>query len=283
MPPLRPTSLDEARAARRAVPDAVLVAGGTEVMPARLRGERPGPLLDLSRVPELRETRPGDVWRLGALTTFTRAVEELEAPLPVLGLAARTVASRAIRNRATLGGALAVADPSADVLAGLLAAGARVELAGDAARTLDLADFLTGPYATDLGPEEVIAAVHVPAARGPAAYAKVGARNAMARAAVAVAVSLDLADRTAAIAVAAAAPTSVRAPEAEALLAAEAGWDGGPLDPGVLERVGAAVAAATRPRADRRGSVAYKRHAAAVLARRALARAWAARQEPRWA
>jgi xanthine dehydrogenase iron-sulfur cluster and FAD-binding subunit A len=245
-------------------------------MPLRNRGERPGPLLDLSRVAELQAVEDGDPVRLGASVTYTRLLEELEEPLPVLALAARTIASRQVRNRATLGGALAIADPSGDVLAALVAAGADVELASaSGVRRLPLVDFLTGPYERDLHADELIVAVRVPRAAGPAAYAKVGARNAMARAACAVAVVLDPARRTAGIAVAASAPTPVRASAAEEHMAAEAPWGSGEeLDPGFVLRVGALVAEATHPRSDGRGSEAYKRHAAAVLGARALARAW---------
>jgi xanthine dehydrogenase iron-sulfur cluster and FAD-binding subunit A len=258
-----------------------MVAGGTEVMPLRNRGERPGPLLDLSRVAELRAVDDGDPVRLGAGVTYTSQLEELAERLPVLALAARTIASRQVRNRATLGGALAIADPSADILAALVAAGAEVELASEAGlRRLPVADFLTGPYACDLRADELIAAVLVPRAAGPAAYAKVGARNAMARAACAVAVVLDLGRRSAAIAVAASAPTPVRAPDAERLVAAEAPWDeAGELEAGWLRRVGALIAQSTRPRSDGRGSAEYKRHAAAVLGSRALARAWRGRAQ----
>jgi CO/xanthine dehydrogenase FAD-binding subunit len=279
---LQPETLDAALRARSDDPGAVVVAGGTEVMPARNRGERPGPLLDLSRVGGLADVGEGPVLRLGAGVTCTRVIEELAEAVPVVAAAARTVASRQVRNRATLGGTLAVADPSADVLAALLAAGAEVELASvDEERRVALADFLCGPFACDLRAGELVTAVHVPAAAGPAAYAKVGARNAMARAACAVAVVLDVERRTAAIAVAAAGPTPLRAPAAEALVA-DAPWDG-ELDAGWLEEAGALVAGATAPRSDRRGSAAYKRHAAAVLARRALARAWRGRAEPQWA
>jgi CO/xanthine dehydrogenase FAD-binding subunit len=254
-------------------------------MPLRNRGERPGPLLDLSRVAELGRVEEGDPFRLGAGVTYTRQLEELAEPLPVLAAAARTIASRQIRNRATLGGALAIADPSGDILAGLVAAGAVVELASTSGvRRLPAADFATGPYACDLRADELITAVLVPRAAGPAAYAKVGARNAMARAACAVAVVLDLGRRTAAIAVAAAGPTPLRAEAAEELVAAEGPWgEAGELEPGWVAKVGALVAQATRPRSDGRGSAAYKRHAAAVLAGRALARAWRGRGEPRWA
>jgi xanthine dehydrogenase iron-sulfur cluster and FAD-binding subunit A len=246
-------------------------------MPVRNRGGRPGPLLDLSRVDELKAVEDGDPIRLGAGVTYTRQLEELAEPLPVLALSARTIASRQVRNLATLGGALAIADPSADILAALVAAGADVELAAaGGVRRLPVAEFLTGPYSSDLGPEELIVAVLVPRAAGPAAYAKVGARNAMARAACAVAVVLDVVRRRAGISVAASAPTPVRAAAAEELVAAEAPWteESGELDAGWLRKVGALVAQATGPRSDGRGSAEYKRHAAAVLAGRALARAW---------
>jgi CO/xanthine dehydrogenase FAD-binding subunit len=253
-------------------------------MPLRNRGERPGPLLDLSAVSELRQVEDGDPLRLGAAVTYTRQLEELADPLPVLAAAARTIASRQVRNRATLGGAVAIADPSGDILAALAAAGAEVELASAAgARRVPVTDFVTGPYACDLGTDELVTAVVVPRAAGPAAYAKVGARNAMARAACAVAVVLDVPRRAASIAVAAAGPTPLRATAAEELVAAEAPWGAdGELDGSWLAKVAGLVAQATRPRSDRRGSDAYKRHAAAVLAGRALARAWRERTEWQW-
>jgi CO/xanthine dehydrogenase FAD-binding subunit len=261
------------------------VAGGTEVMPLRNRGERPGPLLDLSRVDELHGVNAGAEIRLGALVTYTRQLEELAIPLPLPALAARTIASRQVRNRATIGGALAIADPSGDILTAFAAAGADVELASaTGVRRLPVAEFVTGPYACDLRADELVIAVLVPPAAGPAAYAKVGARNAMARAACAVAVALDIPRRVAGIAIAAAGPTPLRAHAAEELVAAEAPWsEAGELDGGWLAKVGALVAEATRPRSDGRGSAAYKRHAAAVLAGRALARAWRGRGEPQWA
>jgi CO/xanthine dehydrogenase FAD-binding subunit len=81
-------------------------------------------LLDLSRVPELSAVSEADGVRLGAGVTYTRLLEGLGRGVPVLALAARTIASRQVRNRATLGGALAIADPSADILCALVAPGA---------------------------------------------------------------------------------------------------------------------------------------------------------------
>jgi CO/xanthine dehydrogenase FAD-binding subunit len=244
-------------------------------MVARNAAERRGPLLDLSRVAELSEVDTGGaVVRLGAAVTYTRLIEELEEPLPGLAAAARTIASRQVRNRATIGGALAIADPSADILAALVASDAEVELARPGGvRRLPVERFLAGPYQCDLRTGELVSAVHVPAADGPVAYAKVGARNAMARAACAVAVALHPVARTAAICVAAAGPTPLRARAAERLVAGEAPWNGD-LDRAWADVVGERAAAEMRPRRDGRGSVAYKRHAAAVLTSRALRRAW---------
>ena len=255
---------------------ATVVAGGTEAMVARNRGERPGSLLDLSRVEGLRAAQDdGPVVRLGAMITLTRLIEELGEPLPGLAAAARTVASRQIRNRATIGGTVALADPSADLLAALVAADAEIELTGPSgARRLPVSRFLTGPFTNDLRPDELVSAVLVPRADGPAAYAKVGARNAMARAICAVAVALHPAARTVGICVAAAGPTPLRARDAERIVAAEAPWGEATVDPAWLERVGALAAEATRPRSDDRGSAAYKRHAAAVLSARAVGGAW---------
>src|SRR6478672_6308094 len=152
---LQPATLAEALHTRRERPDAVVVAGGTEVMPARNRGERPGPLLDLSGVAELLAIeRDSEILRLGAGTTYTALIEDHAQDAPVL------------------------------LLAALLAAGAEVEV--DGARTVPIGDFLTGPFDSVLSAAELVTAVHVPIATGPAAYAKVGARNAMARAVCAV-------------------------------------------------------------------------------------------------
>jgi CO/xanthine dehydrogenase FAD-binding subunit len=276
---MQPTTDEEALRLWREIPGAVPVAGGTEVMPARLRGEMTGPLLDLSRVSAFRSSARGHELRLGSCVTCTELIERFAGSAPVLAQAARTVGSRQIRNRATLGGALALADPSADVLAGLTVAGASVTLRslGDL-RTVALEDFLTGPFACDLRDGELISEVSLQEASGPSAYAKVGARNAMSRAVAAVAVTVDHDHRRVRIALAAVAPTPVRARGAEALFAAEAPWAsaGSELSGAWLAGVGAAAASDASPRADRRGSAEYKRHAAAVLTRRALARAWRA-------
>jgi CO/xanthine dehydrogenase FAD-binding subunit len=276
---LQPSTLADALAARLDHPQATVVAGGTGVLVEMNAGRRPPMLLDLSRVPELAAwEHVGDTVRIGATVSYTRIIEELAVPLPGLAEAARTVASRQIRNRGTLGGALALGDPSGDGLAGLVAAGARVELTGpEGVRTVAAEDLVTAPGETDLRRGELLTALLVPAADGPTAYAKAGARNAMARAVCGVAVALHPRRREVAVAVVGAGPRAVRAHEAEALLAREAAWSGpATLPADLLGRVGALVAAAVAPIADPRGTVAYRRRAAAVLSGRALTRAWSA-------
>lgn len=278
---LRPRSLGAALAARAADPAAVVVAGGTGVMLALNAGARPATLIDLSLVDDLRAIERGaTAVRLGASVTYTRVIEELADPLPGVAAAARTIAGRQIRNRATLAGALVLGDPSGDALAALVAADAEVELASAAAprRRVPAADFITAPGETVLGVDELVVALVVPVAAGPVAYAKAGARNAMARAVCGAAVALDPARRSAAIAIVGAGPRPLRAREAEALVAAQAPWAdaGADLDPGWLAQVAERVSDAVVGIADERGSAEYRRRLSGVLARRALGRAWAA-------
>ena len=249
----RPTSLPDLLAAD---PAATLVAGGTGVLVEMNAGRSPAALIDLSRVPELQAVEDdGDVVRIGATVTYTRVIEELGERLPGLAMACRTVASRQIRNRGTLGGALALRDPSGDALAALLAADARIELASsDGVREV-------GVGALELRRGEVLTAILVPVADGPVAYAKAGMRNAMARAVCGVAVALSPARRRVAIGVVGA--RAARAREAEALVE-ERRADAVP-DGDLLRSAGELVAAAVAP---------IPAHMAAVLTRRALERAW---------
>ncbi len=256
----------------------VVIAGGTGVMVERNGTPADAPLLDLSRVDAFAAVdRDGPMLRLGAGVTYTQAVEALAGPLPGLAAAARTVASRQIRNRATVAGALVLADPSADALAALAVSDAEVELSRTAGvRRVAASAFVRGPGKADLAPDELVTALLVPVADGPVAYAKVGARNAMARAVCGVAVALHPARRTVRVAVVGAAPTAVRPHAAELDAAAAADWDGcSPPEADALRVFGSLVFEALgEAHSDARGSAAYRRRAASALARRALARAW---------
>ena len=275
---VRPVGIEAALEARAARPDAVALSGGTDLMvDLNLDRLRPPALLDLSRVPELGgwETGDGSV-RLGARLTHAEVVAELSDLLPALVAASRATGSAQIRNRGTLGGNVGTASPSGDALCSLVAAGAEVELASvRGTRRLALADFVRGPKETAGDPDELICALHVPAATGPQRYAKVAARNAMVMGTCSLAVGLDPGRRGVSVAAGGASPTPVRAPAAESFAAAALDWDGlGALDDATARRFGELVVAAADPQDDVRGTAAYRRHALAVIARRCLAWCW---------
>ena len=279
---LAPDTWEQALAMKAAQPDAVPIAGGTDLMVAlNFDRARPQAILDLTRVPELRKWEADDGrLRIGAGVTYTRLIEELGERLPGLAIASRTVGSPQIRNRGTVGGNLGTASPAGDGLPPLYVSDAEVELASaTGTRRLPVAEFVTGPKRQAARDDELIAAFHVPAATGAQQFAKIGTRNAM----VIAVCSLSLAvwpERPAVCAcIGSAGPTPIRAGEAEAFIAGvldeERLWEGrGPLPRAALERFGELVAAAAAPIDDVRGSAAYRRHALSVLARRTLTWAW---------
>jgi CO/xanthine dehydrogenase FAD-binding subunit len=280
---LQPATWADALQARAERPDALPIAGGTDVMvELNFDRRRPGALLDLTRVSELREWSVDDgVVRLGAGVTYARVIDELGNRLPGLAMASRTVGSPQIRMRGTVGGNVGSSSPAGDALPPLLASGAVVEVesAARGARTIPADEFFTGVKRNALADDELIAAVHVPLADGPEQYSKVGTRNAMVIAVSAFALALHPAHRAVGTGIGSAAPTPRRATEAESFLAGEleaAGlWESrAPLPEGLAAEFGSRVAAAASPIDDVRGSAAYRRHSLAVMARRAATWAW---------
>ncbi|KDN21180.1 FAD binding domain-containing protein [Amycolatopsis rifamycinica] len=273
---LRPATLAEALALKAGRPDAVPIAGGTDVMvELNFDHRRPEALLDLTRVPELAEwsTSDGTV-RLGAGVPYARVIAELGESVPALAMAARTVGSPQIRNRGTVGGNLGAASPAGDTHPVLLAMDARVEVASvRGTRLLRAEEFYVGVKRHALAPDELITAVHLPAHAGPQQFAKVGTRNAMVIAVCSFA--LVLRDGVVGAAIGSAAPTPRRAREAEDFLAAELPWTSSePLPDSLKRRFGDLVGQAASPIDDVRGSAAYRKHALGVLARRTLTWAW---------
>src|SRR5215217_9445684 len=192
---LQPRSLPDALAIMAERPDAVPIAGGTDVMvELNFDRRRPEAVLDLSRVGELAAwDRQDGHLRVGAGVTYTRVIAELAGDLPGLAIAARTVGSPQIRNRGTIGGNLGSASPAGDCHPPLLAVGAEVEVASAAggSRRVPVDSFFTGPKQSALEPGELICAVHLPAAAGPQQFAKVGTRNAMVIAVCSFGLALD--------------------------------------------------------------------------------------------
>jgi CO/xanthine dehydrogenase FAD-binding subunit len=293
---LQPGSLDEALAAKAAAPEAVPIAGGTDVMvELNFARRRPEVLLDLNRVPELTgwSLRDGRL-RVGAGVTYAELTGErgvaagaaggpdaLARRLPGLAMAARTVGSPQIRNRGTIGGNLGSASPAGDCHPSLLASGAEIEVASvHGSRMIPVGEFFTGVKRSALAPEELVVAVWISPPSGPEQFAKIGTRNAMVIAVTAFGLALHPDRKAVGTGIGSAAPTPVRAPQAEAFLARaldEAGlWESRDALPApVVTEFGALVSAAASPIDDVRGTAAYRRHALAVLARRTLGWAWA--------
>jgi CO/xanthine dehydrogenase FAD-binding subunit len=277
---LQPGDWEEALELKAAHPEALPIGGGTDVMVDLNFGrERPEAILDLTRVRELAEWDHYDgALRIGAGVTYTRAIQELGERLPGLAAASRTVGSPQIRNRGTIGGNLGSSSPAGDALPPLYASEAQIELASTTGtRTVPIADFITGPKQNTLAPDELIAAFHIRPARGPQQFSKIGTRNAMVIAVCSFALDLDPQSRTVGTCIGSAAPTPVRAHEAETYAAEHLDWDSPALDPEIAARFGDLVAEAASPIDDVRGSSAYRRHALSVLARRTLGWAWSER------
>jgi len=272
---LSPRTLEEALEARAAHPEAVPIAGGTDLMVAVNFGRlRPSALLDLTRIAELGECRRenGTVF-VGAGMTFAQIVRDLADFRPLVE-ASRSVGSPQIRNRATIGGNLGTASPAGDAIPVIAAYDADVVVASkERERRLRWDEFFTGPKRSALEPDELIVGVEWKAPDGPGSFAKVGTRNAMVIAIAGVCVQLDPAARGVRVALGSVAPTVVRAPDAEAFAAGAVPWDepDRPLADSVPAEFARLTAAAARPIDDVRGSASYRRHAVEVLARRELA------------
>ena len=268
---LAPETLDEALVLRAEHPEATPVAGGTDLMVDVNAGHvRPSALLDLSRVEELRSwRRDDDVAFLGAGMTFSRIERDLGDFLPLVE-AARSVASRQIRNRATIGGNLATASPAGDSLPVLAAYGAHVVTASARAgtRRIPLEIFLVGPKRTSLEPDELIVGVEWRPVAGPGSFTKVGRRHSMVIAIASACLQVDGERHGVRLALGSVGPTVLRAARAEAF-AEGLDWS----DPASVAEFGRLAAAEAQPIDDLRGTAPYRRHVVEVLARRALAEA----------
>jgi CO/xanthine dehydrogenase FAD-binding subunit len=279
---LAPTTWGEALAAKAEHPDALPVAGGTDVMvEINFDHRRPPALLDLTRVPELRDwARHDGRVRLGAGVTYARVIDELGTTLPGLAMAARTVGSPQIRNRGTVGGNLGAASPAGDCHPALLAADADVEVASvRGTRTVPVAEFFTGVKRNALAPDELIAAVWITPPAGPQQFCKIGTRNAMVIAVSAFGLALHPDRKAVGTGIGSAAPTPRPAAAAGEFLAGEleaAGlWESrGELPEGLAVEFGRRVRDAAAPIDDVRGTAAYRLHTLSVMARRAAGWAW---------
>jgi aerobic carbon-monoxide dehydrogenase medium subunit len=144
-----------------------LVAGGHTLIPTlKLRLASPALLVDIRGLEALKGIQVDNVGiRIGALTTHAEllASEPLHGELPIFREAANWIADPQVRNRGTIGGSLANADPAADWPAIVIALNAELEVAGaEGVRRVAAKDFFVDIFSTALGPSEVLAAVHIP-------------------------------------------------------------------------------------------------------------------------
>ena len=273
---LQPETLDEA-IGHLGDPGLRIAAGCTDLFAATDRQVLAGPVLDLTRVAELRGvTTAGDEagggWRIGAATTWTDIVRaELPPAFDMLKQAAREVGSIQIQNAGTVAGNLCNASPAADGVPPLLALDAVVEIAGpDGRREMPLADFIVGPRLTALRAAEMVTALRIPAAAGAghSGFSKLGARRYLVISIAMVAARIELAEgriARAAIAVGACSPVARR------LATLEDALRDCPLSdlPGAVtpDRVGADLA----PIDDVRATAAYRVEVASEIVARLLA------------
>jgi carbon-monoxide dehydrogenase medium subunit len=163
----RARSLADAHALMAAHPGAKVLAGGHSLLPLlKLRLAAPLAVVDIGRVPELRGiTRQGDQIDIGALTTHAELASsaDLRAAAPALSEAAAMIGDPAVRNRGTIGGNVAHADPASDLPTVLVALNARVIVAGpNGQRSVPAEEFFTGIMMTALEDNEILTAVQVP-------------------------------------------------------------------------------------------------------------------------
>lgn len=273
-----PVSVAEAIALLASRPgDAKALAGGQSLMPAMAyRLARPSLLVDLRKIPGLdRIETASDGVRLGARVRW-RDIEmntALKTAHPLLVAATAHVAHYAIRNRGTVGGSLAHADPAAELPGIAVTCDAEIEIEGpNGARSVPAGKFFVGALSTTLADDELIVALRFPpwppARRwGFEEFAR--RRGDFALAGIAVYYDLDAQGRTSNthIGIIGACRFPHRIGSAEALL------NGQKVDAGVIEEAGRAAAAAVDPTGDLHGSAAYRRSLAGTMLERALAQA----------
>lgn len=252
------------------------LAGGTDLIPQWREGRRTAAgMLDLKFIPELTASEFSSETgaRIGAALPCADLYAQpwLAKQYPALDDAVRLIGGWQIQNRASLGGNLCNASPSADGVPALIVSGALAEIIGAAgSREMAVEDFCTGPGQTILQPGELLRAFSLPAPvpHSGSAYLRFTPRAEMdiALCGAAVWLALDATGRIsdARIALGAVAPTAIRAPAAEALLRRNK------PDEALLAAAAAAAMAAARPISDPRASADYRRHLVGVLTRRAL-------------
>ncbi len=280
MPPLdfdyyTPASVVEAVSLLDKLGDgAKVIAGGQSLIPIlNLRLASPLALIDLQRIPDLAYIKEDVGWLvIGAMTRHREILNSvlLRQKCPLLSVAAGLIGHSQIRNRGTLGGSLAHADPAAEFPLALVALEGRIQLTGPGGvREVTAGDFFVTILTTSAGPAEVLTEVRVPllAQSSGWSFREMTRRHGdFAIVAVAAVVSLDEADRIkeARIALGGVGPKPIRAQEAEEILR------GSSPDDGLLASAAEIAARATDPPTDVNASAEYRREMTRLYVRDAL-------------
>ena len=292
----QPTTLAEAsRLLKDNGPGGRFLAGGTDLVIAiKEKGLIPKYVVDLKKVPGLsgiRENGDGSI-TIGALTTM-RAIETdslLYKKYPFLCQSAAEVGSIQIRNRATVGGNMANATPSADVAPSLIALNATAKISDSGGeRIVPLEKFFRGPGQSIMSPVEILTEITIPKTSPQLVgeYLKFSPRDMMDLAYIGVAVAYNLGrDKKCdgvRVVLGAVAPTPIRAKNFQALL------EGKGLTEELAAKVGDAAARESKPISDVRSSADYRRAMVGVMTKRALlnaavgpAKSWLDRRDPRY-
>ena len=271
-----PTTLDEAlEILERYGDEAKVLAGGQSLIPLmKLRFASPRALVDINRIQGLDQLYEDDGFlTMGALVRHAdcERSELLRGRYGVLGDAAPQISDPIVRNRGTVAGSLAHADPQGDWGSALLAVGAQVQAQGpDGTRTISTEELFEGPFTTTLEPTEIITLVQVPdpGPRAGGTYLKLERKiGDFATVGVAAHVSFDNGKvGRAGIALTGVGPRNLRVNAAEEALA------GAELNDASIAEAAKLAADAAEPRDDVRGSAEYKRNVVRVFTARALRR-----------
>jgi aerobic carbon-monoxide dehydrogenase medium subunit len=273
----RPTSVDEAISLLGELEDSRPIAGGHSLLPMmKLRLVTPAALVDLGRIPGLDEISGNGGLTIGALATHAQVAGSTVAIgiSPVVPEAAALIGDRQVRNRGTLGGSVAHADPAADYPTVLKALGATITATGkNGEREIAADDFFRGIFTTALEPGELVTSVKVPAMTAGTGAAYVKHRHpASSYAVVGVAAVVTVEGGTctqARITVG-----GVTAPPVHATAAAEALVGSSGSEEAIAAAVEKVPDALTDAMGDTYASAEYRTHLATVLAARALRKAF---------
>jgi len=257
--------------------DAKLLAGGHSLVPMmKFRLAQPKHLIDLRKVPGLSGIKQdGDALVIGAMTTHWEVESSpvVKSKLPVLSEVAGVIGDPAVRNKGTVGGSAAHADPAADWPAAMIALGAEFVCEGPKGRrTVKVDEWFKGLMATAVKEDEILVEIRVPvpAAGSGAAYMKFphpASRFAVVGVAAAVTLDKQGACTSASVGVTGAGTKAVRAKGVEAAL------KGKKLDAAAIEAAAQKAAEGVDVQADLQGSVEYKSHLCRVFAKRVITEA----------